>query len=379
MLVFPAVLLPLTASLKLSMAETLALSFWMYLLFGLTALPWGLLADRFGPRRLLGIFHLGAGLCGFWAAANIDQASVLWIALAGIGLFSGIYHPAGLGWIAKEVENTSRGMAYNGMFGNLGLATAPLLAGTVNYFWGTKMVYLVLGVMNLIGLILLALSSAESRAGAGNNKKNQGNSLVAFVVLLAAMTLGGIVYRGTSVTLPAYFELQNGALYQYLTTLTGGMGSANVVATILTSLIYFVGMAGQYTGGWVGERYRLTSGYLLFHLITIPLALAMAASSNGMLVLFAMAHGFFLLGMQPLENTLVARLTPANFLSAAYGVKFILTFGVGALSVKMVGLVKASWGFPAVYQSLAGVSTLLACAIVILIKTLGRTTQDSRP
>ncbi|MEN8257962.1 MAG: MFS transporter [Thermodesulfobacteriota bacterium] len=375
MLVFPAVLLPLAGSLDLAMTDTLALSFWMYLLFGLSALPWGLAADRFGPRRLLAVFHMGAGLCGFWAAANIGNPSLLWLALAGIGLFSGIYHPAGLGWIAKEVKNTSRGMAYNGMFGNLGLATAPLLAGTVNYFWGTRTVYILLGLMNLAGLILLALSSAESSTRQGNSKKQQGNSLPAFLVLLVAMTMGGIVYRGTSITLPAYFELQNGELYQYLTNLTGGLGSANVVATILTSFIYFIGMAGQYTGGWVGERFRLTSGYLLFHLLTIPMALAMAASSNGMLVFFAMIHGFFLLGMQPLENTLVARLTPPNFLSSAYGMKFILTFGVGALSVKMVGLVKTSWGFPAVYQGLAGVSTLLVLAIIILIKTLGHPPQ----
>jgi len=61
----------------------------------------------------------------------------------------------GLGWIAKEIENTSQGMAYNGMFGNLGLATAPILAGSVNYFWGIEAVYGVLGAVNMSGLILL--------------------------------------------------------------------------------------------------------------------------------------------------------------------------------------------------------------------------------
>ncbi|MEJ2730948.1 MAG: hypothetical protein P8185_21000 [Deltaproteobacteria bacterium] len=53
MLVFPALVLPLTARLGLGMAQVLELSFWMYLLFGLTALFWGLVADRFGARRLL--------------------------------------------------------------------------------------------------------------------------------------------------------------------------------------------------------------------------------------------------------------------------------------------------------------------------------------
>ncbi len=46
MLVFPAMVNPLTARMNLTMAEVLGVSFWMYLLFGLTALPWGLAADR---------------------------------------------------------------------------------------------------------------------------------------------------------------------------------------------------------------------------------------------------------------------------------------------------------------------------------------------
>ena len=49
---------------------------------------------------------------------------------------------------------------------------------------------------------------------------------------------------------------------------------------------------------------------------------------------------FFLLGMQPLENTLVAGLTPVRMRSSAYGMKFILTFGVGAVSVKLIKIVE---------------------------------------
>lgn len=63
------------------------------------------------------------------------------------------------------------------------------------------------------------------------------------------------------------------------------------------------------------------------------------------------------------ENTLVARLTTPNFLSSAFGLKFILTFQkAGALSAKMAGLVKTTWGFPVVYQILAGFFTLRVLA-----------------
>ena len=151
MIVFPAVLIPLSLELKLSVENTLSLSFWMYLLFGVTALPWGFAADKFGPKKLLYIFHVGAGLSAFTVAFNISDPKILTVCLAGIGLFSGIYHPVGLGWIASSFKRTSIGMAYNGIFGNLGLAVAPLLAGTINYAFGLKSLYLMVGFVNLIG------------------------------------------------------------------------------------------------------------------------------------------------------------------------------------------------------------------------------------
>jgi MFS family permease len=367
MLVFPAVLLPLTIQMGMDMGQVLALSFWMYLLFGLTALPWGLLADRFGAKPLLFLFHIGAGLCGFLAAVNVGNPFVFSLCLAGIGIFSGIYHPVGLGWIAKEFENTSQGMAYNGMFGNLGLATAPLLAGIVNYFWGVEAVYIVLGFANISGIILLCFArngNVVKTAVTSALKAKQ--SIIPFLILLVAMMLGGVVYRATTITLPAYFELRNQGLYQSFMAIAGQGGSANVFATLITSFIYLVGMAGQYYGGRVGQSVDLGKGYLVFHLITIPAVLAMAVTSNMPLVVFAMIHSFFLLGMQPLENTLVARLSPPKLLSSAYGLKFILTFGVGALSVNMVPFIKANYGFGGVYVGLALVSTTLVGVIVLL-------------
>jgi MFS family permease len=136
MLVFPAVVLPLSGMLNMEMANVLGISFWMYLLFGITALPWGIAADRWGPIPLLLMFHFGAGLSALAAGSWIDSPSALSLCLAFLGCFSGIYHPAGLGWISKEVERISLGMAYNGIFGNLGLAAAPLMAGIVNRIWG---------------------------------------------------------------------------------------------------------------------------------------------------------------------------------------------------------------------------------------------------
>ncbi len=367
MLVFPAVLLPLSAGFGMSMAETLALSFWMYLLFGVSAFPWGILADKVGSRPLLALFHLGAGLCGLSAALNVANPTLFSLSLTGIGLFSGIYHPVGLGWIAKEVERTSKGMAINGMFGNLGLAAAPLLAGVVNYFWGAAVVYGVVALVNGSGLVLLYFARNGQQGSTVTTKKSSGKQTVKpFLALLICMMLGGVVYRAVSVTLPAYFELQNQNLYEGFLAIAGSFGSANVFATCITSTIYLVGMLGQYVGGKVGENVDLGKGYFIFHVITIPAAILMSMTANIPLIVVAMTHSFFLLGMQPIENTLVARLSPPTWHSSAYGLKFILTFGVGALSVGLVAGIKESLGFGAVYMVLAGVSTLLVVMILLL-------------
>jgi len=368
MLVFPAVLLPLAGRMNTDMAEVLGISFWMYLLFGLTALPWGMAADRWGAVPLLLIFYMGAGLSGLASAFWIDSPAGLSICLAGIGFFSGIYHPAGLGWISKEIRRVSLGMAYNGMFGNLGLAAAPLLAGIVNWLWGPQAVYLALGCLNFAGVGLILFSpkdSVQERKKTMSREKDV--SVRAFFILLACMMLGGIVYRGATVILPAYFELRNQGIFEWLSGLSTGNLSPNVVATSVTSLIYLLGMAGQYAGGWAGERFELRRCYLIFHCMTVPVAFLMSLASDIPLVMLSMIYFFFLLGMQPVENTLVARFTPKKFHSAAYGTKFVLTFGVGSLAVKMMEGVKVNWGIGAAFPMLGLVSLMLVCGITVLI------------
>lgn len=368
MLVFPALVLPLSGRLGLGMAEVLGISFWMYLLFGLTALPWGLAADRWGAKRLLLLFFLGAALCSLGAALWIDAPGMLAVALAGLGLFAGIYHPAGLGWISREVDRVSLGMAYNGMFGNLGLAIAPLMTGIVNWLWGPQAAYLTLAGLNLLGVaFLLVAPEREDHRKREVKAGEEDGMLVAFLILLVAMMLGGIAYRGGTVVLPTYFELKSQGIYQWLTGLGGETLSANVVATTISSSIYLLGMAGQYTGGKVAERFELRWSYLAFHVVVIPVAFFISLHSDWPLVGLTMIYFFFLLGMQPIENTLVARFTPRRFHHAAYGTKFILTFGVGSLAVKMVGWLEGNWGIELVFPALGTASLALVFIVLLLI------------
>jgi MFS family permease len=378
MLAFPALVIPLTTQFNMPMAGVLEISFLMYLMFGVSALPWGIAGDKWGGRKFFVIFYAGCGLSGVASAFFMARPEYLMISLASLGLFSGIYHPIGSGMISREIKRVSIGMGYNGMFGNLGLAVAPFLAGLINWFWGLKAVYLFLGGMNFIGLVLMFVLSRHVPKEAETLTKepsgDSGNGLLsAFFVLLIVMMLGGIEYRGATVIMPAYFELKTQNIFTWFSSFTGGNLSGNVFATFVTSFIFFIGIIGQYIGGRLGDRFDPKLGYLIFHLVTIPAAILISITSDISLVLVATVYFFFLLGMQPIENTLVAKFTPRRFHHSAYGTKFVLTFGVGAMAVKMVGAIETYSKIENVFLVIGVIAILLVSGIGILISVVKKT------
>jgi MFS family permease len=378
MVIFSAVVLPLASHLNLSMPQVIQLSFWMYLLYGFTSLPWGMVADRLGGRPLMLLFFLGAGLSALLAAYWMDSPVHLSLALAGMGLFTGIYHPAGLGLVSKGMERMSLAMGYHGMFGNLGLALAPLMAGVTNWLWGPRAVYLVTGILNLTGLglvWLLSLTEPQSEAEVSTAKGDNG-LLQTFVILLVAMALAGIEYRGCTVVLPSYFELKNQEIFQALSGLWGKDISANLVATTITCLIYLLGILGQYAGGHVAERYEPRVSYLTFHAVSMVAAFFMAIAHDVPLVVLALIYFFFLFGTQPIENTLVARFAPQRLHHSAFGIKGVVTFGVGALAVKMVGEIQSRWPIEATFVALGTVSLMVLAVVLLFIQRTNARERD---
>ncbi len=376
MLVFPALVLPLAASLNMDMAQVLQLSFPQYLLFGVTALPWGLAGDRIGGKPLMLLMFLGSGLSGLAAAFWIDSPASLSIALAALGLFSAIYHPIGLGLISKGVSQLNLAMGYNAVFGGLGLVLAPLVTGVLNWLWDPRAAYLFLGLMNLSGMALMLLFPL-TEGSAKIEKTSVGNGAIgAFVILLVAMMLGGLAFTGSTVILPAYLEMKSHGIVELVTKSMGGI-SSNLMATTITALVYTVGMLGQYIGGFAGDRHDPRYAYLTFHFFCIPAALLAAYADNLALVGFCTLYFFCLLGMQPMENTLVALLAPKRLHHSAYGMKFIVTFGIGALAVKAVAWIKGAWSSEAIFIALGFTSVLLVSTILLLIHWTNRNHSEA--
>jgi FSR family fosmidomycin resistance protein-like MFS transporter len=101
--------------------------------------------------------------------------------------------------------------------------------------------------------------------------------------------------------------------------------------------------------------------------MSLPFMVLMTQFTDIPLFVFTMAHMFFAWGMQPIENSLVARLTPEKLRATSYGFKFISTFGVGSLSVITAKYLIKHYGFVYVFWLQSAVIALLILTISLLV------------
>ena len=365
-LTYPTLAVGLAAEMGLPLEQVLSWSFTSYLLFGLGALPAGVAADRFGPRRviLLGLLAAGASAC---AAALARPGVALGICLAGVGLGASLYHPAGMGLLSRAVRARGRALGINGIYGNIGIAMAPLTTAALVDTVGWRLTFGLTGGVIMAGALVFSRLRIEEpppippeAQGETEHDGSPRRLVAAFMVLCFTATLGGFAYRANTVAQPALFA-ENVHFIGY---------------GVAASLAMLVGIAGQYLGGVIADHRELRTSYLLFHLASLAPLVMVSMTMGPSLVFFSGLYVFFALGMQPIENSLFATLTPERWRSTAYGLKFVLTFGVGATAVWMVRWIAPRWEWSGVYEVLVVVVSLLVLGTFVL---LGLTRGDASP
>jgi len=369
-LVFPAVAMPLVNSLGMPLEEVVKLSFLMYLLYGLGALPVGLIVDRWQAKGMLVLAQvlMGAGLI---LSGLFPKPSLLPVTLSLVGIGASIYHPSGLSLISRTVRRRGYALGINGVFGNLGIAAAPLFTGILTWLIGWQWTFIILGIASvLVAFVLNILRIDETpRQEAASLKKPGINYTRYFIILCLAMIFGGLSYRGNMLLLPAYLELKTSFFLPVIEALSfiKTQGTTTLAATVLTSLIFLTGIFGQITGGRLADRYDLRRAYLFMHAMSAPFLLLMAFVTDYPLALCAAAYIFFSLGMQPIENSLIAAFTPTRWRSTSFAVKFIMNFGIGSSVVYLIGAVKRVHSLETVYIFLAGIAGLLVLSALTLL------------
>lgn len=373
MIIFPSLVVPLMKYFKMPLPDVLSLGFLMYLFFGLGALPMGVLTDLWNGRSMLILYLFGLGISSLLAGMAKEPMSLM-IGLTFIGLFASIYHPAGIGLISKTCKRRGFALGINGIFGNIGLSLAPIFTGIITYQYGWRAIYIALGVLVLISSIFFYFKNIdETPVQLFEYSQHTNRRMIAFSILCVCMMLAGFCYRGTSVVIPAYFEESvpffNNIIHKL--TFIRLSGTKTLSATVLTSLVYFPGIFGMMTGGRVADKIDLRAGYFLFHIISLPFLVLMTQFTNIPLFFLTIGYLFFALGMQPIENSLVAQLTPDKLRSTSYGLKFIFTFGIGSLSVYAAKYIIKHYNFVYVFW-LHSVVVIFLILFILLLSLLSK-------
>ncbi|ELY48177.1 MFS transporter [Natronorubrum sulfidifaciens] len=325
-----------------------------YAPFGLGALPAGLLADRYGPKRL--ILLCLAGMSGsFVTLAAAPSIYAVAASLLCWGIIASIYHPAGLALISTGVENRGTVFAWHGIAGNVGIALGPFATATLLLVFEWQLVAVALAVPGLIATIYglrlefdptAALDSrsqttdadATTDSAAGSAFVANSKSLFAssFLLVFAVVTFVGLYYRGVLTYLP---ELLHGLPATAGIEPPGGLEELSLGDYIYVGLLV-AGMAGQYVAGKLTARVAVARGLVVVFLGLAALALAFVPISSmglGAVVFYCGVLGFSLFAIEPFYQEAVAVYTPADTRGLSYGYTYLGMFGLGALSISLGG------------------------------------------
>ena len=339
--------------------------------FGLFALAAGWMADRWGARRLLLVYVIGCTFSCLLAWLSPGLAGVF-VAMFLLGTFAGIYHPAGVGWIAQHTQPDNRPLAlgYHGILGSIGIAAGPFLAALVLQSGvGWRTYYLVLGLVGGLLAWLLAMSlpreETESHpartdqpeslcgpsgpvepAGPSNGSETirrvssrvshslpetppePADSWASFWILSGMTSLAGMVYAAVTTFLPRYLNETGLAL--------GGVSPASM-RNYQTGFVLVLGVVGQYTAGRIGRPKTLELGIAVALGLAAPCVVWMGFAEGFARLVAAGGFAVLFFAHQPLYNSAVAKYITGRRRGLAYGVSFTLGFGVGSLGPAIAG------------------------------------------
>src|SRR5438094_2113030 len=288
-----------------------------YGFYGLGALPFGFLADRGAPARLLLLCAGGIAVSMLGVAAS-PSIPLLAVSLGALGLFSGIYHPTGLSIISRAVAEQGRGMGWHGMGGSLGIAAGPAYVGTaLAVGWSWRPVAGLLVIPGLLALALLAfarLPTETSTPVPGTSRPQVALLSRSFAFILLVYMFAGFAYQGGLTFLPRF------------------------VGAGFFALALALGAIGQVFSGRLAAHRQPQRILLLLSVPALsPPYLLHVLPLGGPFIAAALVFGFLLFSLEPLQNTLVTGEVPRSLRGMAFGFTFLSVFGIGSLGAVLAG------------------------------------------
>tara|TARA_B110000037_G_scaffold96274_1_gene112934 strand:- start:675 stop:1886 length:1212 start_codon:yes stop_codon:yes gene_type:complete len=328
-------------------------------LFGAAAPLAGWLADKYSRAILITVYPFGLSL-GAMLAAFSSSTEMLGISLGVVGFFAAIYHPVGIAMITKRPGKVGLRLGINGVWGNMGVALAPILTGLLIAFADWRLGFIIPALMCLsfgISQLFAFIELDETRPQTAKMKNNKSVSVLTegwqtVLLCLSIVTLsGGFIFGSLTFLIPRIFEVN---MLQ--------ISNDVAITGLLAGLVYAIASFSQIGTGWLVDKVPpkfVLSAMGLGQLIFIYIA---SQSSDYGLLFIMLAAMIFVFGQVPITDVILVKYVKDSWRGRVLSIKFMVNLSAGASVLPITSiLLKNGYDFSFVLQCLA----LLSVSVII--------------
>jgi len=337
--------------------------------FGVFALPAGWLADKWSRDGMMSVFFIGIGIASILTGFARTPFEIA-LGLFFLGMFAAIYHPVGLAIVVEKWKNTGMRIAVNGVWGNLGVASAALITGYFIDHGGWRTAFFVPGVVSIligIGYSVLRWSEiTQPRArsvaqAAARELPSDVKAMLLRVSMIVFLTtaVSSIVFQSTTFALPKVFDER-----------LGGLAISATALGQLAFLVFALASIGQLIVGHFLDRLGPRTVFMAAAALQVVFFMAMPGLVD--LPAFICALGFMLaaFGQIPINDYMIGRLADGQWRARIYGVRYVVSFTVLAAALPLIAFIYENWGFDVLFRVLALSAAVILAAVSLLPQRL---------
>jgi MFS family permease len=355
--------------------------------FGLFSLPAGWLADRWSRDGMMVVFFIGSGLASIVTGMSQTPFQI-GLGLFVVGIFAAIYHPVGLAIVTLNWRNTGMRIAVNGVWGNLGVASATLITGYLIDNGGWRLAFFLPGLVSIVlGLGYwflrrdsIAADRRPKQPGVSNSNPTYSRSQRALLLRVSAIVfvttaVSSVIFQSTTFALPKIFDERLQGLVARIASTGGevvlaGQGDAATVLGLLAFTVFAVASLAQLVVGSMLDRYGPRTVFMTVAIMQVVFFSIMPGLVDEFAL--AVAVGFMLgaFGQIPINDFMIGKMASGANRARVYGTRYVVSFTALALTLPFVAFVYDTWGFDVLFRILAGTALVILCAVALLPKRL---------
>ena len=337
-------------------------------LFGAAAPLAGWLADKYSRSLIIIIYPFGVSLGAFLCFLS-SSPIMLGFSIGVIGFFAAIFHPVGIAMLIRDSNKVGIRLGVNGVWGNMGVAAAPVLTGFIILNSNWQLSFLVPSLICLIFGLAQLRGFKEIDIKEEKTKQKISNGLVeGWKIVLLSLTMttlaGGFIFGSLTFLIPRIFEVN-----------LSGISVDIAITGLLAGIVYAIASLSQVGVGYLIDRYspKIILGFVgIGQFFLIYLSSLYIDYALFFVMLMAM---FFVFGQVPITDAILVRYVDDQWRARILSVKFLINLCAGASVLPLVSLFL---GYGYTFSDLLTILSCLAIFVVISAYMLPKI-KDNKP